>query len=248
MPDDSAASARAKMTIRPQPVTSADCRRRCPLPHRGRHGWPPLAGVLYSLTIFLSRFLLFQIQPLIGKFILPWFGGTPGVWTTCMLVFQLLLFGGYAYAHLTVSRLSPRAQAALHIVLLLAALPGAAGRSQHLAWKPAGRRSSRSRGSWFSWERRSDCRFLCCRPRARCCRDGSAGPIPVAHRIVCTPSRTWDRFWRSFPFQPCSTGSLRRRRSRTCGRRALAGFALLCACQCGERRPTNATLDANRTN
>jgi hypothetical protein len=92
---------------------------------------------LYSLTIFLSAFLLFQIQPLIGKFILPWFGGTPGVWTTCMLVFQILLFGGYAYAHLTISRLSPRAQAVLHIVLLLAAclaLPIV----PNLAWKPTG--------------------------------------------------------------------------------------------------------------
>jgi spermidine synthase len=75
----------------------------------------------YSLTIFLSAFLLFQVQPLIGKFILPWFGGMPNVWTTCMLFFQLLLFGGYAYAHLTTNRLRPRAQAVLHVVLLVAA-------------------------------------------------------------------------------------------------------------------------------
>jgi spermidine synthase len=77
--------------------------------------------LVYSLTIFLSAFLLFQVQPLIGKFILPWFGGLPSVWTTCMLFFQLLLFGGYAYAHLTTSRLSPRAQSVLHVVLLAAA-------------------------------------------------------------------------------------------------------------------------------
>src|SRR5580700_4575192 len=77
--------------------------------------------VIYSLTIFLSAFLLFQVQPLIAKFILPWFGGLPSVWTTCMLFFQLLLFGGYAYAHLTTSRLRPRAQAVLHLVLLAAA-------------------------------------------------------------------------------------------------------------------------------
>jgi spermidine synthase len=77
--------------------------------------------VVYSLTIFLSAFLLFQVQPLIGKFVLPWFGGMPSVWTTCMLFFQLLLFGGYAYAHLTTSRLRPRAQAVLHLVLLAAA-------------------------------------------------------------------------------------------------------------------------------
>src|SRR5580704_4524152 len=81
---------------------------------------------IYSLTIFLSAFLLFQLQPLIAKFILPWFGGMPSVWTTCMLFFQMLLFGGYAYAHLTTSRLRPRSQAVLHIALLLvacAALP-----------------------------------------------------------------------------------------------------------------------------
>ncbi|HEV7999348.1 MAG TPA: fused MFS/spermidine synthase [Planctomycetaceae bacterium] len=76
---------------------------------------------IYSLTIFLSAFLLFQLQPLIAKFILPWFGGMPSVWTTCMLFFQMLLFGGYAYAHLTTSRLRPRTQAVLHIVLLVVA-------------------------------------------------------------------------------------------------------------------------------
>jgi hypothetical protein len=69
----------------------------------------------------LSAFLLFQVQPLIGKFVLPWFGGTPSVWTTCMLFFQLLLFGGYAYAHLTTSWLAPRVQSVLHVVLLGAA-------------------------------------------------------------------------------------------------------------------------------
>ncbi|MDA1195267.1 MAG: hypothetical protein O2894_08785 [Planctomycetota bacterium] len=73
---------------------------------------------LYSLTIFISAFLLFQVQPLIGKCILPWFGSTPGVWTTCMLFFQLLLLGGYAYAHLLVSLLSPTRQAVVHAVLL----------------------------------------------------------------------------------------------------------------------------------
>jgi spermidine synthase len=77
--------------------------------------------LVYSLTIFLSAFLLFQVQPLIGKFVLPWFGGLPSVWTTCMLFFQLLLFAGYTYAHLTTSRLRPRAQAVLHVLLLIAA-------------------------------------------------------------------------------------------------------------------------------
>ncbi len=80
----------------------------------------------YALTIFTGAFLLFQVQPLIGKYILPWFGGGPGVWTTCLLFFQVLLLGGYAYAHITSTRLSQKRQAILHLVLLalsLALLP-----------------------------------------------------------------------------------------------------------------------------
>ncbi len=79
-------------------------------------------AVAYAATIFLSAFLLFQVQPLIGKYILPWFGGSPAVWTTCMLVFQVLLFAGYAYAHVTTQYLSPRNQGYLHVALLVLAL------------------------------------------------------------------------------------------------------------------------------
>jgi hypothetical protein len=78
----------------------------------------------YALTIFLSAFLLFQIQPLIGKAILPWFGGAPAVWTTCMLFFQLLLLCGYAYAHGLATFLKPRAQRRVHVALLVLALLG----------------------------------------------------------------------------------------------------------------------------
>ena len=77
---------------------------------------------LYALTIFTGAFLLFLVQPLIGKYILPWFGGSPGVWTTCLLFFQALLLGGYAYAHFTSTRLTPRTQATVHLVLLGVAL------------------------------------------------------------------------------------------------------------------------------
>jgi hypothetical protein len=89
----------------------------------------------FALTIFTGAFLLFQVQPLIGKYILPWFGGGPGVWTTCMLFFQVLLLGGYAYAHAITRRLQPRTQAILHLSLLaaaLATLPITPGD----AWKP----------------------------------------------------------------------------------------------------------------
>ena len=54
----------------------------------------------YAGTIFLSSFLLFLVQPLIARRILPWFGGSAAVWTTCMLFFQALLLAGYGYAHL----------------------------------------------------------------------------------------------------------------------------------------------------
>src|SRR5207247_11569 len=75
----------------------------------------------YAVTIFASAFLLFQVQPLISKFILPWFGGSPAVWTAAMLFFQVALFGGYLYAHLTSSYLTPRSQFGLHLVLLTVA-------------------------------------------------------------------------------------------------------------------------------
>ena len=77
---------------------------------------------LLAATVFLSAFLLFQVQPIIGKYILPWFGSTPGVWATALLFFQLMLLGGYAYAHFIVSRLTWRRQAVLHAVLLALAL------------------------------------------------------------------------------------------------------------------------------
>ncbi|MSO21438.1 MAG: hypothetical protein EXQ56_13475 [Acidobacteria bacterium] len=73
---------------------------------------------LYAVTIFLSAFLLFQVQPLIAKIILPWFGGSAAVWSASMLFFQLLLLGGYAYAHLSIRFLKSRAQMQLHLALL----------------------------------------------------------------------------------------------------------------------------------
>src|SRR3989449_5452472 len=93
--------------------------------------------ILYAGSIFLSAFLLFQVQPLIARVILPWFGGSAAVWTTCMLFFQVLLLGGYAYAHALNAKLRGRGQAIVHTLLLAAAvacLPIAPAES----WKPAG--------------------------------------------------------------------------------------------------------------
>ena len=91
----------------------------------------------YAATIFLSSFLLFLVQPLIARQILPWFGGTAAVWTTCMLFFQSLLLAGYAYAHWANARLAPRTQAIVHTALLglaLLTLPIAPSDG----WKPLG--------------------------------------------------------------------------------------------------------------
>ena len=81
---------------------------------------------LYAVTIFLSAFLLFQVQPLIAKIILPWFGGSAAVWTAAMLFFQVSLLAGYAYAHFLIGKLKASRQWQVHgglLVLSLALLP-----------------------------------------------------------------------------------------------------------------------------
>ena len=93
--------------------------------------------LLYALTILVSAFLLFQVEPVIAKIILPWFGGSAAVWTTCLLFFQVVLLAGYLYAHWLFRHGSRRSQALIHMGLLGASLltlpvmPGA-------GWKPTG--------------------------------------------------------------------------------------------------------------
>jgi len=77
---------------------------------------------LFAATILLSAFLLFLVQPIIAKQILPWFGGSAAVWTVCMVFFQALLLGGYAYAHWLTRHAAQRSQGTIHIVLLLLSL------------------------------------------------------------------------------------------------------------------------------
>ncbi len=91
----------------------------------------------YAITILLSAFLLFQVQPLIAKIILPWFGGSAAVWSAALLFFQLLLLAGYAYAHGSIRFLGPKKQVRSHVALLalsclvLPILPSP-------SWKPQG--------------------------------------------------------------------------------------------------------------
>lgn len=75
-----------------------------------------------AATVLVSAFLLFQVQPMISKMILPWFGGSPAVWTTCMLFFQVFLLAGYLYAHLLDRLPRTRWQGLIHVTLLVAAL------------------------------------------------------------------------------------------------------------------------------
>lgn len=91
----------------------------------------------FALSIFLGAFLLFAVQPLVGKYILPWFGGGPSIWTTCLLFFQTVLLGGYLYAHFSTKYLKPRRQVLLHLgllVLAVALLPITPANT----WKPQG--------------------------------------------------------------------------------------------------------------
>ncbi|HEY8538875.1 MAG TPA: fused MFS/spermidine synthase [Steroidobacteraceae bacterium] len=92
--------------------------------------------VIYALTVIVAASLLFLVQPLIAKLILPWFGGSSAVWSAALMFFQACVFGGYVYAHV-VARFSPKLQAGLHTALLVAGVllmpiipdPG---------WKPTG--------------------------------------------------------------------------------------------------------------
>ncbi len=92
---------------------------------------------VYAATIFLSAFLLFQAQPLIAKFILPWFGGSAAVWSAALLFFQLVLLAGYLYAHCLIRYLKPSQQVWTHgslLILSLATLPIVPS----AMWKPSG--------------------------------------------------------------------------------------------------------------
>src|SRR5579872_6704156 len=86
---------------------------------------PSIARALtlgYGVTVFASAFLVFQVQPIITKLILPWFGGAAAVWSVCLLFFQTVLLLGYLYAHLLTQKLRPKMQARIHAALLAASL------------------------------------------------------------------------------------------------------------------------------
>ena len=120
----------------PEKLRSEEAAVQNPLP-RG-------APLRFALTIFLSAFLLFQVQPIAARYILPWFGGGPAVWTSCLLFFQIGLLAGYVYAHWLGLRLGSRLQGGVHLALLALSLlflpirPSAAWKSASVA-DPSGR-------------------------------------------------------------------------------------------------------------
>jgi hypothetical protein len=87
---------------------------------------------VFGLTVFLSAALLFQVQMLFARYILPWYGGVATVWTICMLCFQVILVAGYAYSHLLVHRLAPAAQRHVHLSVVAGTIALVAGLA--LAW------------------------------------------------------------------------------------------------------------------
>ncbi|MCA9700929.1 MAG: ferrichrome ABC transporter permease, partial [Myxococcales bacterium] len=92
---------------------------------------------LYAATIFLSAFLLFLVQPVIARQILPWFGGSASVWAICLVFFQSLLLAGYAYSDFLIRKLTAKRQLTVHVIMLsvsLLWLPIAPGDR----WKPTG--------------------------------------------------------------------------------------------------------------
>jgi SAM-dependent methyltransferase len=102
-------------------------------------------GLVAALTIFVSAFLLFQVQPIESKLLLPWFGGSAAVWNTCVVFFQIALLGGYCYSHF-VSGQTARTQAMIHVVVVITAvIISTFTIVPHSSWKPTGTESASMR-------------------------------------------------------------------------------------------------------
>ena len=133
----------------------------------------------YGLVIFSSAFLLFQVQPILGKMILPWFGGAAGVWIVCLLFFQVVLLLGYFYAHLLTRKFRARTQIRVHAALLIASLlvlPILPKDILETFGYPPIRRSTSS----GYWESRLACPTFFCPQPARFCKRGTPRRTPDA--------------------------------------------------------------------
>ncbi len=188
------------------------------------------AGIGFAATILTSAFLLFEVQPLLSKFILPWFGGSPAVWTTAMLFFQVMLFAGYAYAHL-LTRLFCRRRwqvdrshriADCHVACLVA----------ERAPKRLGNRSTRASrpgASWRCWPCALACPIWCWPRPVRWSKPGTAASIHGCPPTGSTRCRMSVRWPRSSAIRFISSGRSTRRARPGGGRADSCIFAILCA-------------------
>ncbi len=128
--------------------------------------------LVYAVTIFLSAFLLFQVQPLIAKFILPWFGGSAAVWSAALLFFQLMLLAGYFYAYVVIRYLETQT-AVLGARRPSRDQPGDAAHHSFADIQGDRRRRIPRRASCCCWSPPWDCLTRCSPPPVRCCRPGS---------------------------------------------------------------------------
>ena len=181
---------------------------------------------LFALTIFVSAFLLFLVQPIVAKQILPWFGGSAAVWTTCLVFFQTDAAAGYAYADLAVRRLAPRAQVRLHWRCSIVSLVAAADHSRRVL--EAGRRRE-SRLAHPRPARRDDRA-----PVLPAVDDEPAGAglvrAPLSRRAIPIGSsrcRTSPRCSRCSAIRSCSSRGSPRARRRGHGRSATSLFVVL---------------------
>ncbi len=190
--------------------------------------------LLHAATIFLSAFLLFLVQPVLAKQILPWFGGAAVVWTTCMVFFQFVLLLGYAYSHWITSRVDSPRQNWIHI--------GAARGEPRLPADPARRRAgsppatrTRSRASSCCSSRPSGCPTSCCPRRARSSRPGSRASSRVRAPTGSSRCPTSPRCWRSW-----ATPSSSSRGSRARSNRGPGPAATCCSWRCAPGSPGEA--------
>ena len=162
-----------------------------------------LVLIVYTAAIFVSALLLFSVQPLFTKMVLPRLGGSPAVWSVAMVFFQSLLLAGYAYAHYLMQLRNRMIPVAVHLVLLVVALltlplsiAGGWGEPPASAMRSGCSACSRSR---------SGCRSLRWRPTIRCCRPGSSAPaiptVPIPTSSM--PPRISAVSWRCCPIRCC---------------------------------------------
>ena len=143
--------------------------------------------MLRAATVFLSAFLLFEVQPIVARTILPWFGGAPAVWTACMLFFQTLLLAGYALAHAAVRALPVRMQGALQLAL-------AAGALAFLPIAPAAAAVTAGSGTPCStWSSCSRAVALLPRPRREHATAAVVGSTSTRRLVALSPLRALQR-------------------------------------------------------